>query len=134
MKFEIETEDRYTAIKLLDEKLDTRVAPQLKSEFVLLSANGTRNLLIDMGAVAYADSSGLGAILMANRICNDAGGIMVICRVSDNVMRVIKMSMLDSVLTIAPTVDEAREAIFLNELESEIEDELSDEGSEPEIQ
>jgi anti-anti-sigma factor len=134
MKFEIETEERYTAIKLLEEKLDTRVAPALKSEFVLLSANGTRNILLDLSAVSYSDSSGLGAILMANRICNDAGGIMVLCGVSENVMRVIKMSMLDSVLTIVPTVAEARDAIFMNDLESEIEDELSDEGNEPEIQ
>jgi len=134
MKFELDTQDRYTQLSLHEEKLDTRIAPNLKQEFLVLNQRGTRNILLDMTHVSYADSSGLGAILMANRMCNNAGGIMVLAGVSTHVDRVIKISMLDSVLNIYLTIDEAREAIFMNELESEISDEISDEGSADEIQ
>jgi anti-sigma B factor antagonist len=42
MEFKIEKLDHYTLIQVLEEKLDTNVAPTLKSELVLIAGNGEK--------------------------------------------------------------------------------------------
>ena len=120
MKFTVEKQDKYTLLQLLDEKLDSTLAPKLKSELVTYHAEGMKNLILDLSNVKYSDSSGLSALLVANRLCSDSNGIFVLSGVKDHVMKLIKISQLDSVLNMMPTVDEAVDAIFLNELESDL--------------
>jgi len=69
MEFKIEKLSGFTMVQVLKEKLDTHIAPALKSELVLLSGNGERNILLDLSQSSYCDSSGLSAILVANRLC-----------------------------------------------------------------
>ena len=45
MKFSIDKQERYTLIKPLEENLNSTVAPQLKSEFVILANEGINNLI-----------------------------------------------------------------------------------------
>ena len=47
MNFTIDKQEKYTTIKVHVEKLDTTVAPALKSELVMLNAHGAKNLIID---------------------------------------------------------------------------------------
>ena len=75
MDFKIDKLDGFTLVQVLKEKLDTHVAPTLKSELVLLAGNGEKNILLDLGKCTYCDSSGLSAILVANRLCKNADGI-----------------------------------------------------------
>ncbi len=109
MDFKIDKLDDFTLIQILKEKLDTYMAPSLKSELVLLSGNGEKNLLLDMGKTSYCDSSGLSAILVANRLCKNADGVFVLSGLQPAVERLISVSQLDSVLTIASDVDEGVE-------------------------
>ena len=44
MEFKIEKLENHTLIKVLEEKLDTHIAPTLKSELVLISGNGEKSL------------------------------------------------------------------------------------------
>jgi anti-sigma B factor antagonist len=122
MKFEKSVEDRYTVILPKEEKLDSRISPKLKEEFIQLNAQGTQNLVLNLSEVKYVDSSGLSAILTANRLCSGAGGVLVISNVNPHVEKLIKISHLDSVLHVMPTEDEARDAIYMMELEKEVED------------
>ena len=43
MSFEINKDDNHVVIKVTAEKLDTIIAPNLKTELVLLDKNGTTN-------------------------------------------------------------------------------------------
>lgn len=122
MRFEKSVEDRYTVIIPREEKLDSRISPQLKGEFIQLNTQGVQNLILNLGEVKYVDSSGLSAILTANRLCSGAGGVLVISNVNPHVEKLIKISHLDSVLHVLPTEEEAREAVYMMELEKEIED------------
>ena len=65
MKFSVDKQDAYTIFHLDEENLNSLVAPDLKSEFVLLSNEGITSLIFDLGNVKYVDSSGLSAILTA---------------------------------------------------------------------
>lgn len=111
MVFNIEKHDNYTFIQVLAEKLDTNVAPSLKSELVLISGKGEKNIIIDLSKVKYCDSNGLSAILVANRLCKNAGGTFVLTGLNDAVDRLITISQLDTVLNIAHSEGEAEESI-----------------------
>ena len=121
LKYKIEKEERYAVMTLHVENLNSLIAPDLKSKFVKLSTEGEiTNLILNLGEVEYVDSSGLSAILTANRLWK-ALGIFVLTGVrSESVKKLIKISHLDSVLTIIPTIKESIEYVFMEELEREI--------------
>ncbi len=106
MEFKIEKLENHTLIQVLEEKLDTHIAPTLKSELVLVSGNGEKNIILDLSKVRYCDSSGLSAILVANRLCKNANGTFVLTGLNDAVERLITISQLDTVLNISSTIDE----------------------------
>ena len=111
MEFKIEKLENYTLIQVLEEKLDTNVAPSLKSELVLISGKGERNMILDLSSCRYCDSSGLSAILVANRLCKNANGTFVLTGLNDAVDRLITISQLDTVLNIAYSIEEAEDIV-----------------------
>jgi len=111
MEFKIDKFENHTLIKVLEEKLDTHIAPTLKSELVLVSGNGEKNIILDLSNCRYCDSSGLSAILVANRLCKNANGTFVLTGLNDAVERLITISQLDTVLNISDSVDEAAKMI-----------------------
>ncbi len=106
MEFKIEKQENHTLIQVLEEKLDTHIAPTLKSELVLVSGNGEKNIILDLSKCRYCDSSGLSAILVANRLCKNANGTFVLTGLNDAVERLITISQLDTVLNITKSVEE----------------------------
>jgi anti-sigma B factor antagonist len=111
MDFNIESKNNGTLIQVQTEKLDTHIAPALKSELVLVSGKGEKNIILDLQKCEYCDSSGLSAILVANRLCKNAGGTFVLCGLNDAVERLITISQLDTVLNITKTVSDAEKMI-----------------------
>lgn len=107
MEFNIEKKDNFTLIQVLEEKLDTHIAPNLKSELVLISGNGEKNIILDLSNCRYCDSSGLSAILVANRLCKNANGAFVLTGLTEAVERLITISQLDTVLNITETLEDA---------------------------
>lgn len=127
MKITYDKQDKYTLLTLNEENLNSIIAPDLKSEFITLQTNGTINLIMDLKNVKFVDSSGLSAILTAERIWKNIGLFVLTGVISENVKKLISISRLDSVLTIVPTVDEAKDYIFMTELEKEINSEVDSE-------
>jgi len=115
MDFKITKKEEYTLIQVLNEKLDTTIAPKLKSELVLLSSDGVKNILMDLNNCTYCDSSGLSSILVANRLCKNDNGIFVLNGLQAAVERLISISQLDSVLNISDNIESA-EDIFTSQV------------------
>lgn len=105
MNFETTQNKNEAVVKTKVEKLDASNASELKSELLVLNKNGVNNMVIDMSETRYCDSSGLSAILSANRLCRDTNGHFALCGLNDNVMKLIQIAQLDRVLTI--TIDQA---------------------------
>jgi len=122
MKYSIDKNEQYSILKLQEDKLDSPLSPALKSEFVTLNAEGIKNIIIDMSEVKYVDSSGLSALLVGNRIYNEDGGIFIIASLNDHVMKLIRISQLNNVLNLLPTVEEAIDAVFLKEIERDLQE------------
>lgn len=112
MAFTVDRKDKFTVIKTTVEKLDSNVAPSLKSELVVLNADGVKNIIIDLSQTRYCDSSGLSAILVANRLCKNSSGSLVITGLQDSVMKLITISQLDSILNIAGSVEESTSRVI----------------------
>lgn len=111
MNFQIEKTDNYTVIKLQAEKLDSTLAPSLKSELVVLNTDGVKNIIIDLSSARYCDSSGLSAILVANRLCKNSQGTFVITGLQDTVKKLVAISQLDTILNITGTLEEATQLV-----------------------
>ena len=111
MEFKITKKDKHTLIEVLVDKLDSQIAPSLKSELVLVSGNKEKNIVLDLSQCRYCDSSGLSAILVANRLCKNANGIFVLTGLQTAVERLVTISQLDTVLNISTSIEKAEELI-----------------------
>lgn len=100
MDFEIIQETNYAIVKTKVEKLDANNSSVLKSELLVLNKNGINNLILDLSATRYCDSSGLSAVLTANRLCRDSSGEFIMCGLQEPVLKMVKISQLDRVLKI----------------------------------
>ena len=111
MNFET-TQNRNTAIvKTLVEKLDASNASSLKAELLVLNKNGVNTVVLDFSATKYCDSSGLSALLFANRICKDVNGMFVLAGLQPAVQKMITIAQLDKVLSITENEAQAIEVI-----------------------
>ena len=128
MKYSVEKAEKYTILKLEEEKLDSTIAPELKSELINIHTAGALNIILDFSSVKYVDSSGLSAILVANRLCESTDGSLVLCHLNEHVNKLITISQLTSVLNILPTKQEAIDSVFLNELEKDLKGDEDDEN------
>lgn len=126
--FEIREAEKYYLLKILVNKLDASNALEIKQAVLGLKDKNIKNLIINLNNVKYIDSSGLSTILVAHKVCTEVQGIMVLCGVSEYVLKLIKISQLDKVLNILPTEEEAVDAVFMKELEKEFgaEDEFTE--------
>ncbi|MFC3881640.1 STAS domain-containing protein [Algoriphagus namhaensis] len=118
MKYSIDKKEQYVIFTPAEEKLDSLLAPKLKSELLTIHAEGFSNLVLDMSQVKYVDSSGLSALLVGDREFGNGGGIFIISGVQEHVMKLLKISMLDKKLNLVNTLEEAGEAIFIHEIEN----------------
>jgi anti-sigma B factor antagonist len=120
MKFVLDKNENYTIFKLEEKNLNSIVAPDLKSEFIFLRNEGVQNLIFDMTQVNYVDSSGLSAILTANRLWKDHGIFIIAGPLADPVKKLIEISRLETILTIIPTVEESIEFSIMDKIEKEL--------------
>lgn len=123
MKFSVDKQDKYTLLTLGEEKLDSTISPELKSEFVNLQTTGVTSLILNLAATKYADSSGLSALLVGNRTFSENGGSFVLAGITPFVEKLLTISQLTSVLNIVPTNEEAVDLVFMQELERGFESE-----------
>lgn len=112
MNFETTQHNNTAVVKTLVEKLDASNASDLKGELLVLNKNGVNTIVIDMESTKYCDSSGLSAILTANRLCKDSSGQFILCGLNDTIMNLIRIAQLDRVLTIVTGQKDAKELIF----------------------
>ena len=111
MAFEIQKNGNYTLVKVNSDRLDTNNAPDLKSKLVVVNNEGEKNIILDLSECNYCDSSGLRAVLVANRLCEDSIGTFILCGLQPDVENLVNISMLHTVLLITKTTDEAKELL-----------------------
>lgn len=89
------------------DKLDSTNAPELKSLFIHLNKSANNLIVLDMSQTKYCDSSGLSAILIANRLCKDTNGSFHLAGLQPNVLKLVQIAQLDKVLNLSENADSA---------------------------
>lgn len=106
MKFDVREDEGSVTLVLRERKLDASISPELKGEFLLLAKPRVAELVVDLAAVEFCDSSGLSALLIADRKMKEHGGRVRLVNVHTKVAALLRISMLDRVFEI----EEARPA------------------------
>jgi anti-anti-sigma factor len=120
MKYSVDKQSNYTTMTFQEENLNSVLAPGLKSELVILHNEGVENLILNLEDVKFVDSSGLSAILTANRLWKDNGHFVLTGIKHPSVTKLITISRLDTILTIIPTVEDSINHIQMNKLDTEL--------------
>lgn len=108
MNYETRKIGDITVFKLNEQRLDTTISGLLKGEFTkILRVDEVKKLVVDLSQVESCDSSGLSAILVANRIISTTEGQIRLASPSEKVLSLIKITQLDRVLPVTKTVEEA---------------------------
>ena len=100
MRFDIQKNGSSAVFTLKEKKLDSAVASELKGEFLLLCTAKVSTLVVDLAEVEFCDSSGLSALLIADRKMKEHGGSVRLVHVHKKVANLLKISMLDRVFQI----------------------------------
>lgn len=98
--FETESHRGYTLLKLNFDKLDTQVSPQLKAEFLVICRPPLKKLVVDMSAVKSCDSSGLSALLVAERMMRETKGEIDLIVPNPDVRNLFRITQLEKVFSI----------------------------------
>jgi len=128
MRFEIDKHEKYVLIKPLDiEILNSETSPKLKSEIILIHTEDIYNIVLDLSNVKGADESGISALLSANRLCRNYEGTFALACVHSDIKNLLELSTTENYINIVPTVTEAIDLIFMEEIERDLRREMNDE-------
>ncbi len=107
MKFSIENQDNVVIFQLKNLNLDSEISAQLKAKLLILIQPDIEALIIDLTNVEYVDSSGLGALLLAQRQMKEFGMTIILVGVSENVQSMFRISQIHDVFLYADTIRDA---------------------------
>jgi anti-sigma B factor antagonist len=89
-----------------EQALDAYAAPAFRDRMAEFIQGGRRRIVLDLSAVSFLDSTGLGAIVSSLKRL-EGNGVMVICGAGEMVMDVFRLTRMDRVFPIVPTVEDA---------------------------
>jgi len=121
MKFSVDKHEKYVVLRLDEAQLTTENAPRLKSEFILLNAEGYCNIVLDLSVVDNCDDTqDLSCLLVGDRLCKKAKGLFIVTGISDCISELLEIANIDQSLNIVGNLDEAEDLIFMEEIEKEL--------------
>ena len=100
MKIEVQKDAASVTLVLKEKKLDSTISSELKGEFLILCKPKIETLVIDLHDVEFCDSSGLSALLIAERKMKEHGGKVRLVGANQKVVSLLKISMLDRLFEI----------------------------------
>lgn len=105
LSIDVSTREASTVITLAGD-IDLQTAPQLREQLASLPSEA-RIVVVDLGAVEFLDSSGVGALVGAAAAMRAAGGSLRLACPPPRVQKVFRISRLAEVIPIYHDVDEA---------------------------
>jgi anti-sigma B factor antagonist len=91
----------------VDGELDLYAAPRLRAELIDLMADGHHRVIVDMDAVTFIDSNGLGVLIGALKRLRLANGDLRVAVSTDPVLRTMRVTGLHRVFGPYGSVDDA---------------------------
>lgn len=113
MRFEQTKMGDVLVAKVLDSRIVADVAPRFKHQLIDYISEGNRSIVLDMKAVSFIDSSGLGALVSSLKAIG-AEGDLVLCGTGGTVASMFKLTRMDKVFRMFGTTEEAVAALSSN--------------------
>jgi anti-sigma B factor antagonist len=111
MAIEFAIEDRRigddTHVVAVTGEIDLFTAPEFKQRVSAPIDAGRTRLIVDLTATTFIDSSSLGVLIGAHRRLRRLNGTLVIVCSGEAILKTFRITGLDGVFTIVPTLDEA---------------------------
>ena len=108
LEIQVEEADGYTVCRPVGE-LDAYTVSSFRDALGRLAA--APKLLIDMSAVPFVDSAGLGALIGGIRRAREAGGEVAVACNRPTLVRLLHTTGFDRIVTVAETVEDAARAL-----------------------
>ena len=126
MNYTIEKNEQYALIRLSEADFSGEIAPTFETLSRNLFREGYSNIIVDMTSAQTLDSAGAMTLRKINRQCINEEGLLIAVTKNDDMITLLDMAKLSD-LAILPTVEEAIDAVFMNELENDFRTEEDDE-------
>ena len=88
-------------------EIDICTAPELREHVIKLVADGVRHITADLRAVDFLDSTGLGALVGSLKRLREQDGSLTLVTAADRVLTILRLTGLNRVFTLHPSVPEA---------------------------
>jgi anti-anti-sigma regulatory factor len=120
--YQLEQNESYAVIKWQSSELIQANAEELELAVRFLFKKEYYNIIFDASQLNLIDGYGVSSIRKATKICtNELGLFVVVCKIDDVIDRLDQAKIED--LTLLNTVQEGIDAIYLNDLQHDFEDE-----------
>jgi anti-sigma B factor antagonist len=108
MDLEVETDKRGQAdVLTLRGEIDVYTAPRLRQAIIDLVEGGARHIIVDMGAVDFLDSTGLGVLVGGLKRVKIQEGELSIVTAQDKILKIFDITGLNKVFSIHDSLDSA---------------------------
>ncbi len=87
--------------------LDIATSPTVRASLVEASERGDHRIIVDLTKVDFLDSTGLGALIGAQRRAKEFGGDVRLVVKEGQILRLLRITGLLKVLSVYPTLDDA---------------------------
>lgn len=88
-------------------EIDVYTAPRLRERLTEIIGSGEARVVVDLGKVEFLDSTGLGVLVGAHRRLRGGGGSLGLVCPQERLLKIFRVTGLDSVLEIHSTVEAA---------------------------
>lgn len=110
MRFEENRIGDVLVARVMESRIVAEVAPRFKHQLLDYISSGNRAIVLDLQAVSFIDSSGLGALVSSLKAMGREGDL-VLCGTGGTVVSMFKLTRMDKVFRMFGTTDEAIAAL-----------------------
>jgi len=101
------TTNGYYVLNIQEERIDAHNSGELKAYLLQMIEEGGRQIIVQLGHVRFIDSSGLGALLSANKNILAKSGKFALTNIQQQVMSMFELTRLNRVFDIYADINEA---------------------------
>ena len=107
MQIQTEYLNETTAVIRPAGRMDVEASPDVRQALLDLAEKGATGVIVDLKDVDFMDSSGLSALVTGMKALQKKNGAIRICNTNAQIQTALRLTMLDRILPIYPSVEEA---------------------------
>lgn len=88
-------------------EVDVHTAPELDDALTAVVENGNYQIVVDLSAVDFLDSTGLGVLVKTLKRVREHSGSLAVVATTDRISKVFRITGLDTAISINPDLQSA---------------------------